>query len=147
MIDVPELVSSANETLEWIADNDVVPSAGTAVTMIIEPAGAVIVPATQPTTRPLEKADAFAAPAEGRLSDVAIDQEKIDRLQKLWNQKVSPRDAALREAAQAQYEVITQLRREQQRLIDEADRIQRLIDDLEKKYQDMTTPRPEPVGK
>ena len=37
-------------------------------------------------------------------------------------------------------------RREQQRLIDEADRIQRTIDELEKKYQDMTTPRPEPVG-
>ena len=50
---------------------------------------------------------------------------------------------ALREAAQAQYDVIRELRREQQRLIDEADRIQRLIDELERKYQDMTTPRPE----
>jgi hypothetical protein len=35
------------------------------------------------------------------------------------------------------------MRREQQRLIDEADRIQRSIDELEKEYQDMTTPRPE----
>ena len=38
---------------------------------------------------------------------------------------------------------MTELRREQQRLIDEADRIQRTIDELDKEYQDMTTPRPE----
>ena len=28
-------------------------------------------------------------------------------------------------------------------VVDEADKIQRLIDDLEKQYQDLTTPRPE----
>ena len=32
---------------------------------------------------------------------------------------------------------------ESQRLIDEADRIQRTIDELQKEYQEMTTPRPE----
>src|SRR5687767_9450821 len=45
-------------------------------------------------------------------------------------------------AAQTQYDVIAELRREQQRLIDEADRIQRVIDELERAYQEMTTPRP-----
>ena len=62
-----------------------------------------------------------------------------------WQRAVAPHDKALREAAQAHYDVINTLRREQQRLIDEADRIQRLIDRLEKDYQEMTTPRPEPV--
>jgi hypothetical protein len=152
LIDVPELASSANETLEWVADPDVVPKAGTAVTMVIEPAGAVIAPTTQPATRPgetnpLERANMAEPQDQPRLSNVMLDQRKIDELKKLWNQKVSPHDGALREAAQAQYEVISQLRREQQRLIDEADRIQRTIDELEKKYQDMTTPRPETVGK
>src|SRR5439155_5991336 len=124
-----------------------VPKAGTAVTMIIEPAGAVIAPTTQSATQPnsLERANLNESQGEPRLSNITLDQRKIDELEKLWNQKVSPHDAALREAAQAQYEVVSQLRREQQRLIDEADRIQRIIDELEKKYQDMTTPRPEPL--
>jgi len=55
---------------------------------------------------------------------------------------LGPRARALREAAQAHYEVIETLRKEQQRLITEADLIQRAIDDLEKKYQDLTTPQP-----
>ncbi len=38
MIDVPELVSNANETLEWEYNPDVCPVKGTPVTMIIEPA-------------------------------------------------------------------------------------------------------------
>jgi hypothetical protein len=135
LIDIPDLASSANETLEWQIDTDVAPPGGTPVTMIIEPAGKVESPSTQPVED---------APTTQRLSDVTIDQQKVDHLVQLWTQKVAPHDAALREAAQAQYETITQLRREQQRLIDEADRIQRTIDELEKKYQDMTTPRPEP---
>jgi hypothetical protein len=56
MIDVPEIASSANETLEWIGNPDLVPPAGTKVTMIIEPAKKVIHPTTQlslpPTTGP-----------------------------------------------------------------------------------------------
>jgi hypothetical protein len=136
LIDIPDLASSANETLEWQIDTDVAPKGGTPVTMIIEPAGEVEKPAigstNEPTTKPI--------------SDVRIDQEKVDHLVQLWTQKVAPHDAALREAAQAQYETITALRREQQRLVDEADRIQRTIDELEKKYQDMTTPRPEPAN-
>jgi hypothetical protein len=38
MIDVPELASNANETLEWEFNPDLVPAIGTPVTMIIEPA-------------------------------------------------------------------------------------------------------------
>ncbi len=38
MIDVPELASSANETLEWKINRDLVPPKGTKVTMILEPA-------------------------------------------------------------------------------------------------------------
>ena len=56
---------------------------------------------------------------------------------------VAPRNKALREAAQAHYEVITALRKEQNRLIDEADRVQRVIDQLQKEYQEMTTPQAE----
>jgi hypothetical protein len=46
MIDVPELASNANETLEWEFNPDLVPPVGTAITMIIEPAGPAA--ATQP---------------------------------------------------------------------------------------------------
>jgi len=38
VIDVPALASSANETLEWESNPDVVPPRGTKVTMILEPA-------------------------------------------------------------------------------------------------------------
>jgi hypothetical protein len=48
MIDVGQLASNANETLEWEYNPDLVPPKGTAVTMIIEPAGSG--PATQPAT-------------------------------------------------------------------------------------------------
>ena len=54
-----------------------------------------------------------------------------------------PNADALRKAAQQHYETINALRQEQNRLIDEADRIQRVIDQLQKEYQDMSTPRPE----
>jgi biopolymer transport protein ExbD len=217
LIDVPALVSSANETLEWERNPDTVPPTGTPVTMIIEPAGqsmpvptdtAATQPAadaagtplttvlkisadnhididgrpitidalpaelqklkaggpinarlavesgtdaqlTQKVTSALTAADityeTAALPASDHLSDVTIDQAKVDRLVQRWNEAVRPHDAALREAAQAQYEVLTELRKEQQRLIDEADRIQRTIDELDKQYQDMTTPHPEAV--
>lgn len=238
LIDIPELASNANETLEWEVNPEAMPAAGTAVTMVIEPTGKVArpqeppgAPATAPGQGAAPRADApidlalvevlpdgsvrldnqvipvaqlterlermrgdrpvrvrlavaqdvaweslrgvfeaiqtaevaievipgatrpttgaagttGAAPA-GALSDVTLDQGKVDRLRGLWRQRVSPHAAALREAAQTQYDVVVQLRREQQRLIDEADRIQRVIDELEREYQEMTTPRPEPVG-
>jgi hypothetical protein len=95
------------------------------------------VPATQPAAAP-----ATTQPAEP-LSDVHINQAEVEKLQKYWDERVSPHRKALQEAAEAHYKVMSDLRREQQRLIDEADRIQRMIDKLEKDYQDMTTPRPE----
>ena len=74
---------------------------------------------------------------------VRANDDHIRQLREKWQAAVAPHDASLRQAATTHYEVMTQLRREQQRLIDEADKIQRLIDELEKQYQDMTTPRPE----
>ena len=76
------------------------------------------------------------------ISEVTTDEARIQKMKALWEKKVAPHNTALKEAAQAHYEVIETLRHEQQRLIDEADRIQRTIDELQKQYQDMTTPRP-----
>jgi biopolymer transport protein ExbD len=84
-----------------------------------------------------------AAQPSTAITDVHADDALIKRLRERWQKEVAPHDKALREAAQAHYEVIDAMRREQQRLIDEADRIQRTIDELQKEYQEMTTPRPE----
>jgi hypothetical protein len=51
MIDVPELASNSNETLEWEYNPDLVPPKGTPVTMIIEPAETAIA-TSGPTSRP-----------------------------------------------------------------------------------------------
>jgi hypothetical protein len=133
LIDIPQIASSDNETLLWERNPDTTPPLGTDVTMIIEAIGSHAGPSSNPAT---ESSDA--------LSNVHLDQEKVDRLRQLWEQKVAPHADALRIAAQTQYEVIAQLRKEQQRLINEADRIQREIDELENQYQQMTTPQPEP---
>jgi hypothetical protein len=156
VIDIPELASSANETLEWEYDPDLVPVKGTKVYMIIEPAGkdAAKKPATEKTKAdagggndilgaPADTTSATASATDKPLTDVQLDEKKVKALRKMWEDKVAPQNKALREAAQAHYEVINALRREQNRLIDEADRVQRVIDQLQKEYQDMTTPRPE----
>lgn len=168
LIDIPELKSNANELLEWERNPDVAPPAGTKVTMIIEPAGlekkgpaagdppANAAPAPgagegEETTPPADDAAAppdAPAPPSGdpaetpALSDVELDEKRMQELEAFWLRRVRPHTAALREAAQAHYEVISAMRREQQRLIDEADRLQRAIDRLENEYQDITTPRP-----
>jgi hypothetical protein len=151
-IDIPDLASSSNETLEWERNPETVPKAGTKVTMVIEPAGKN--PGTGAATRPADQGkpkDAAAAdprgssatdPTSGDVSDVKLDEALLARATQKWEAVVAPKAAALREAAQAHYDTINALRREQQRLIDEADRIQRAIDMLEKRYQDMTTPAP-----
>ena len=54
LIDVPELASNSNETLEWECNRDLVPPRGTKVTMILEPAPAE------------KKGDAAGAPKPGR---------------------------------------------------------------------------------
>ncbi|MCS7034803.1 MAG: YdjY domain-containing protein [Phycisphaerae bacterium] len=138
-IDVPRLASNANDTLEWQVNEDVAPEMGAKVTMILEPIGSGDA-AAQGAPLP------SGSEVQTRPATLRSDPQKLERLERLWAERVAPHDAALRQAAQAQYDVIRELRREQQRLIDEADRIQRLIDELEKRYQDMTTPRPEPLG-
>lgn len=220
VIDIPDLASNANETLEWERDPAVAPKAGTPVTLVIEPAGAnesatqPPPPTTAQTGTEGAEIDAvlLTVDASGQLSlnhrPVAVDhltealtkmkadrpvhvrlsaaegadaallqkvtaavesagvpltrmtgsddtprvstatsQQRIAALRKRWEQDVAPRHAALREAAQAHYEVLNALRHEQQRLLDEAEGIQRVIDKLERQYQDMTTPHPEPAEK
>ncbi len=210
LIDVPELASNANETLEWEYNPDTVPKTGTKVTMIIEPAGkdadvkpdapakadaaapetavlkvqagnmtlndqpvtlvdlsaaikklpegtVVRVAQSQPegpaamgqvTTilndsgHKIESVKASAATDLPPISNVHLDEQKLTDLKTRWEKAVRPNADALRTAAQAHYEVISEMRKEQQRLINEADRIQRAMDQLEKDYQDMTTPRP-----
>jgi hypothetical protein len=79
-------------------------------------------PATQPASE--TPVAAAAAPTTApSLSDVHLNQEEVDKLEKYWQEKVSPHKKALQEAAEAHYKVLSDLRREQQRLIDEADRI------------------------
>lgn len=213
LIDIPDLASNANETLEWEIDKSVAPPAGSPVTMIIEP---IAGPATKPASAPAAtESSSIAIPTikvstKGELMlgnrAVAMDELKqnlqrqrrerpltvrlaaqkpddaimrnlqdvlkgmdiqyemvppsdwptkpdggdqprshmdIDQLRARWQQAVSPHRNELREAAQAHYDVIRQLRREQQKLVDQADQIQRLIDDLERQYQEMTTPQPQ----
>jgi hypothetical protein len=142
VIDIPQLASSSNESLEWELNPDVAPAAGTKLSLVIEPAGGVQAPDAVRTGMPATT-QALDPQAERRLSDVAADEAKLRQLQQRWEDVVVPKAAALTEAAQAHYEVVNELRREQQRLIDEADRVQRAIDALEKRYGDMTTPRPE----
>ena len=147
VLDVPALRGRALEARDYERNAELLPPAGTPVTMVLSPAAAdgqppaSSAPATsQPTTAP----HASAAPPGG-LSDVHADVAQVDKLQQYWDAVVAPHRDALREAAQAHYQVISDLRREQQRLIDEADRIQRTIDQLEKQYSDMTTPQPGPT--
>jgi hypothetical protein len=142
VLDVPALKSRALEARDYERNPDLMPATGTAVTMILSPAADTAT--TRPaTTMPVEIPATQAADSAKGLSDVHIDQAKVDRLRQHWEQAVAPHRAALKEAAQAHYQVINDLRKEQQRLIDESDRIQRTIDELEKQYQDMTTPQPE----
>lgn len=146
LIDLPEIKSNSNELLEWQRNPDAAPPAKTKVTMVIEPAGKD------------EKKDGGAAPkgkadagGEARqapnaeITDVTVDQARMDALRDRWLRAVRPHAAALREAAQVHYEVVEQMRGEQHRLINEADRLQRAIDGLEKEYQELTTPRPSPA--
>ena len=154
VLDVPALKSRALESRDYERNPDVMPPTGTAVTMILTPAADQ---AAQPSTRQGQNSNpalpgssatevktADGSVEKSGLSDVHMDQAQVDRLRQHWNQAVAPHRRALKEAAQAHYKVINDLRKEQQRLIDESDRIQRTIDELEKEYQDMTTPQPDP---
>src|SRR4051794_8269044 len=50
VIDVPQLASNANETLQWVTNVELLPPTGTKVTMILEPAGRVVAPSSRPAT-------------------------------------------------------------------------------------------------
>jgi hypothetical protein len=154
ILDVPQLASSSNETLEWERNPDVTPKAGTKVIMILEPVGNNAPAAAQAQTPVL--ADAQAAPASSSpLSPIKVNtptdadaqiaaaQANIDKLKQQWEQQLGPHRGELRQAAETHYKVIADLRAQQQKLIDAADKVQRTIDELEKDYQDLTTPRPE----
>jgi hypothetical protein len=131
VIDIPKLASSNNETLEWETNLDVMPPLGTRVWMVIEPAGDAAAPVTQP--------------AGATRVETTRSQTEIDLLRQRWLAAVRPHGKALQDAAQAHYEVIAELRARQQQLINEADELQMLIDQLEKEYQDLTSPHP-PTG-
>ena len=149
VIDIPALASANNETLEWERNPDTVPPAGTKVVMVIEPAGKAAGgggASTQPAAEGVDATNDAAAGDDEAISDVKLDELVVERATKKWQQIVGPKARALREAAQAHYDAINALRSEQQGLIDEADRIQRAIDRLERQYQDMTTPQPEMEG-
>jgi hypothetical protein len=142
VIDIPKLASNANETLEWERNPDVAAPAGTKVTLILEPVagdGAAV------ATQPAQPDGAGPTTGPSAMSDVVADERLIAQLRDKWEEAVLPHGSRLKEAAQTHYEVLASLRREQQRLIDEADKLQRLIEDLEQRYQDLTTPRPPPV--
>jgi hypothetical protein len=158
LIDVPTLVSNANETLEWEFNPDLVPPKGTDVTMVIEPARADELPAPAQISPdkfnpgpglsgmqpPPPNPPAAKAPATepGASTDPQTADPTIDDLRRRWNDSVASKAATLRDAAVAHYQLIAALRQRQQHLIDQSDAIQRTIDDLEKQYQDMTSPRP-----
>lgn len=126
LIDVPWLVSSSNETLEYELNPETAPPTGAPVTLIIEPAGAALT----------------AAPASQPSAYVTADQVKIDQLRDEWKREVASQAKAVQGAATGHYRIINELRAEQNRLIDEAERVGRVIDQLEKQYQDITVPRP-----
>lgn len=144
LIDIPEVASNSNETLEWQRNPDVAPPQGTKVIMVIEPA-AKQEDENKKEGKGKKQGDAKVQAGGGggeRYSDVELDTRRMDQLRERWLSAVRPHAAALRDAARAHYEVVAGMRREQQRLIDEADRLQRSIDALEKEWQDLTAPRP-----
>jgi hypothetical protein len=150
VIDIPDLASSDNAALEWEINPDTMPEKGSKVWLVIEPAGKDAPglptdkkPATSDPVPAAPNATAAPATTDNALTDVKVDEQKVKALRARWDAQVSPRHKTLREAAQAHYEVLNALRREQNRLIDEADRVQRVIDQLSKEYQEMTTPQPE----
>ena len=146
MIDLPQVASNANETLAWERNPDVAAPMGAKVTMIIEPVGGGGDEAGAAATRPSQpNGPRPGATQPSTIGDVVADEKLIAALREKWEKAVLPHGAQLRQAAQTHYDVLASLRREQQRLIDEADKLQRLIEDLERRYQDLTTPRPEPV--
>ena len=149
VIDVPELASSSNDLLEWERNPDITPKAGTKVWMVIEPAGKDVKPKApraenHDSTAPARTPTTQLSSTDGGVdAEISAAQAKTKALRDQWETKVGPQREAFKKAAEAHYQIISDLRRQQQKLIDEADRVQRTIDELEKEYQDLTTPRPQ----
>ena len=79
VLDVGELASSANETLEWETDPDAAPPAGTAVTMILSPVGDDDGPVTRPSTQPAaEPPPAIVLVKVDADGTVAVDRQVVD---------------------------------------------------------------------
>jgi hypothetical protein len=135
LIDVPRLVSSDNATLEWQADPDG-PKRGDAVTMILEPAGELAA-----TTRPATQAGESIDP-DGLTPTQAAQKREINALRDEWRTAMAPHAQAMHDAAKAHYDEIAKLREKQKKLIDEADQLDALIDELDRAYAEMTTPKP-----
>jgi len=144
VIDVPQLASSSNELLEWERNPDTTPKAGTKVTMVIEPAGAEHRdPGVAPTTQPARNVTPASTQSAEVDSAIYAADQTVAAERKAWQQDVARHRDAMRQAAEAHYKIMQTLRAQQQKLIDQADRMQQTIDELEKEYQDLTTPRPE----
>jgi hypothetical protein len=144
VIDVPELKSSSNELLEWERNPDTTPKAGTKVTMVIEPAGAEHHDAeAAPSTQSTANTTASGSQPVDVDSEIHAAERTAAAERKAWQEDVAKHRDAMRQAAEAHYKIMQTLRSQQQKLIDEADRMQQTIDELEKQYQDLTTPRPE----
>lgn len=166
LIDIPELKSSSNELLELERNPELMPKAGTKVWMIIEPVGkadkeaqdkarsqapaglfdvwlSLTAAVASDGADPALPANAPAANAKNESpSPVHLNEKELEDLVKQWKKEVEPHSKEMRQAAETHYRVLAALKREQQRLIDEADRVGRAIDKLEKEYQDLTTPHP-----
>lgn len=167
VVDIPKLASSSNDLLEWERNPDTTPKAGTKVTMVIEPVGAETAkggggtagapPLAAPAAAPAAAQPKASTPAPARgvpssqpvnvEADLRAAEQAAAAERKAWEDEVARHRDAMREAAEAHYRIMQALRTQQQKLIDEADRMQQTIDELEKQYQDLTTPRPETNGK
>lgn len=162
VVDVPKIASSSNELLEWERNPDTTPKAGTKVTMVIEPVGVEVAakgnaaggqPVAAESVPAPTNAASVAAPANPTTQPVNVEadlhaaEQTAAAQRKAWEEEVARHRDAMREAAEAHYRIMQALRTQQQKLIDEADRMQQTIDELEKQYQDLTTPRPETNGK
>ena len=82
VLDVPALKSRALEARDYERNSDTMPATGTAVTMVLSPAADQGAAATRPTPSPGTQPTG--------LSDVHIDQAKVDRLRERWEQAVGP---------------------------------------------------------
>ncbi len=225
-IDIPDLASSANETLEWEINKAAAPVLGSAVTMIIAPAESAKIaaaapamqptmePAMQPTSQPASDIDlpvikiredgalslndrpmtraqivdqfkqskpmngvriasvprqrdlAVAIADDLRGMNVSIESAavatntstsspfdlgdaahsppsaqpptSVNDAVKHWQETVASHKQELQQAAAAHAAIVADLRKQQQALLGQADALQRVIDELEKQYQDLT---------